>query len=479
MSAQLQRRLTLPLFTFYGLGSILGAGIYSLVGKVAGEAGLFSPVAFIVAAILAALTGFSYAELSARYPKSGGEAIYTSKAFGIRALSTIIGLLVTFSAIISIGVLTNAFVGYLEVFIPVSRALTITVAVLIATAFAIRGIKESAFAASLFTLIEIFGLLLIIWVGRHGLLTLPARVAEFVPPVDGAIWSGILAGAFIAFYAFIGFEDMANIAEEVKDPHRNLPLGILLAILISTSLYCIIAVVSIMSLSVQELTVSDAPLALIYERTTGSSPIVITFIGLFAIANGILVQIILGSRILYGLSKQRWLPGIFSRVHPTLHTPLVSTVFIAFLGLVFALWLPLVSLAELTSFTVLIVYAFVNAACVRVKLRDPHPAGVRTFPIIVPILGLIIIVGFLGQRLWGLIPAVSPVTHIVRMSVPQGDFAVDTRDPFTVCLGLAQEKDALKNCTLRAAKASQDDAECVDGMSVAGCFACEFGCSGL
>lgn len=479
MSAQLQRRLTLPLFTFYGLGSILGAGIYSLVGKVAGEAGLFAPVAFIVAAVLAALTGFSYAELSARYPKSGGEAIYTSKAFGIRALSTVIGLLVTFSAIISVGVLTNAFVGYLEVFIPVSRELTITVAVLIATAFAIRGIKESAFAASLFTLIEIGGLLLIIWIGRHGLAMLPARMAEFVPPADGIIWSGILAGAFIAFYAFIGFEDMANIAEEVKNPHRNLPVGILLAIFTSTILYCTIAIVAVLSLPIQELSTSDAPLALIYERVTGSSPVVISFIGLFAIANGILVQIILGSRILYGLSKQRWLPGVFGQVHPTLHTPLVSTVLIAFLGLVFALWLPLVSLAELTSFTVLIVYAFVNAACVRVKLREPHPKGVRTFPIIVPLLGFIIIVGFLGQRLWGLVHVVSSDTHIVRMSVPQGDFVADTRDPFEVCLELAQQKIALKNCTLRAAKASQDEAECVDGMSVAGCFACEFGCSGL
>lgn len=378
----------------------MGAGIYSLVGKVAGEAGLFAPVAFVVAAVLAVLTGFSYAELSARYPRSGGEAIYTARAFGIRSLSTVIGLLVTFSAIVSIGVLTNAFVGYLQVFLPVSRELVITAAVLVAAVIAIFGIKESAFAASLFTIVEICGLLLIIWVGREGLFSLSVDINTFVPPADGVVWSGILAGALIAFYAFIGFEDMANIAEEVREPHRNLPTGILLAIFISTLLYCVIAVVSVTSLPIEELSASDAPLALIYERTTGSSPIIITFIGLFAIANGILVQIILGSRILFGLSRQAWLPAPFGRVHPVLHTPVVSTALVAVLGLAFALWLPLVSLAELTSYTVLIVYAFVNAACVRIKIREPHPKGVRAFPITFPLFGFLVIIGFLGFRMW-------------------------------------------------------------------------------
>lgn len=400
MSAQLQRRLTLPLFTFYGLGSILGAGIYSLVGKVAGDAGLYAPIAFVVAAVIAALTGFSYAELSARYPKSGGEAIYTARAFGIPALSTVIGLLVVFSAVISVGVLTNAFVGYLQVFVPVIPGLIIALTILVATAIAVRGIKESAQMASLLTIIEIGGLLLIIWIGRAGLFALPSHLGTLLPPADGVVWSGILAGAFIAFYAFIGFEDMANIAEEVKHPQRNLPLGILLAIFVSTALYCIIAVIAILSLPISELQASDAPLALIYERTTGSSPVVITFIGLFAIANGILVQIILGSRILFGLSRQHWLPPILSRVHPSTHTPVVATLCVALLGLAFALWLPLVSLAELTSFTVLIVYACVNAACMFIKIRTPRPQGVRTFPFIFPLLGFIAILAFLAFRLW-------------------------------------------------------------------------------
>lgn len=366
----------------------------------AGYAGFFTLAAFILAAILAALTGFSYAELSARYPKSGGEAIYTSHAFGIRALSLGVGLLVVFSAIVSVGVLTNAFVAYLQVFIPATPWVVIVLTILIATGIAIRGIRGSALMASLFTLIEIGGLLLIIWIGREGLMSFPVRANEFIPPLDGAVWSGIFAGALIAFYAYIGFEDMANIAEEVKDPHRNLPLGILLAILTSTVLYCTIAIVAVLSLPAQELSATDAPLALIYERVTGSSPIVITFIGLFAIANGILIQIILGSRILFGLSRQKWLPAFLSRVHPSTHTPLIATLLIASAGLIFALWLPLVELAELTSFTVLIIYAVVNAACIRVKIRHPHPPGIRTFPILLPLLGLVVIVGFLAFRIW-------------------------------------------------------------------------------
>ncbi|MDD5041390.1 MAG: APC family permease [Candidatus Peribacteraceae bacterium] len=476
MPAKLQRRLTLPLFTFYGLGSILGAGVYALVGKVAGAAGFFTPVAFVVAAVVAVFTGFSYAELSARYPKSGGESIYTIHAFGIPALSTMVGLLGVFSAIVSVGVLTDAFVGYLQVFFHVTPWIATLLTVLIATAIAVRGIRESAFAASVFTLIEIGGLLLILWVGRAGLASFPAHIGDFVPPLDGVVWSGILTGAFIAFYAYIGFEDMANVAEEVKNPHHTLPLGILLAIAVSTLLYCAVATVAVLSLPAQELRTTDVPLALIYERTTGSSPVIITFIGLFAIANGILVQIILGSRILYGLSGRGWLPAFLHRVHPSTSTPLAATLVVAAAGLLFALWLPILRLAELTSFTVLVIYAFVNAACMRVKLRDPHPEGVRTFPIVFPLLGFIIIASFLIYRVREAVTIPAPRFETVRMSVPQGDLVLDMRDPREVCLDLQQERAGMHRCTLEAAKASQMEEECTDGMSIAGCFACEFTC---
>tara|TARA_Y100000310_G_scaffold345016_2_gene461190 strand:- start:773 stop:1987 length:1215 start_codon:yes stop_codon:yes gene_type:complete len=396
----LKRRLTLPLFTFYGLGSILGAGIYALVGKVAGEAGMFTPISFLIAASLAALTGFSYAELSSRYPKSGGEAIYVSKAFGIKQFSTLIGLLVVLSAIVSSSALMNAFFGYLEIFIPAQRDLTIITVSLVAGGIAMWGIKESAMAATIFTLIEIGGLFLIMWVGRDALLSFPTEISSFVPPSENAVWVGILTGAFIAFYASIGFEDMANVAEEVKDPHRNLPLGIMLAIVGSTLLYCIVSIVAVLSLPPEVLSSTDAPLAMVYENATGSKPVIITFIGLFAVANGILVQIVMGSRILYGLSKKDMLPDALSKVNHKTHTPIVATGLVTLIILVLALWFDLSRLAQITSLIVLVIFAIVNLACMRVKLKDPHPKDVQTFPFVIPFLGFCSIVLFVTYRIW-------------------------------------------------------------------------------
>ncbi|MFA7681780.1 MAG: amino acid permease, partial [Candidatus Peribacteraceae bacterium] len=329
---------------------------------------------------------------------SGGEAIYAQHAFGLPWLSSGIGLLVILSAVVSAGTLANAFVGYLQVFLDIGRTFAITITVMIAGFVAVWGIKESAGAASLFTLIEITGLLIIIWVGRSGLLSFPARVAEFVPSADLALWSGIVTGAFVAFYAFIGFEDMANIAEEVKNPHRNLPLGICFALGGATILYCLVAVVAVLSLSGAELTQTDAPLALIFQRNTGSDPVIITFISLFAIVNGLLVQIVMSSRILYGLSQRAWLPSFLGYVHPRTHTPLAATIVLTLIVLLLALWLPLMALAQVTSLVILVVFAIVNLSCVIIKVRKPHPRNVQTYPIIIPILGFCFIVIFLVSR---------------------------------------------------------------------------------
>ncbi|MBU1123582.1 amino acid permease [Patescibacteria group bacterium] len=396
----LSRQLSLPLFTFYGLGAILGAGIYALVGKVAGEAGLFAPLSFIIAAVMAALTGFSYAELSSRYPKSGGEAIYVFNAFKIEWLSTMIGLMVVLAAIVSSSALMNAFVGYLEVFLPVIREIAIIVLSIIATGVAIWGIKESALAATLFTFIEIGGLLLILWVGRDALMSLPVRGPELIPPMDGGVWTSILLGAFIAFYACIGFEDMANVAEEVKDPHRNLPLGIMFAIIGSTLLYCLVSTVAVLSLPVDVLRASDAPLALVYEQNTGMKPVIITFIGLFAVANGILIQIVMGSRILLGLSRKDWLPNFLTYVSPVTRTPVTATVIIGFIILVLAIGFDLTRLAQFTSLLVLIIFAMVNLSCMRIKIIDPKPKGVTTYPFAFPLIGFILILSFVGFRVW-------------------------------------------------------------------------------
>jgi APA family basic amino acid/polyamine antiporter len=385
----LKRSLSLALLTFYGLGTIVGAGIYVLVAKVAGYAGLYAPLSFLLAALLATFTGFAYAELSARYPKSAGEAVYVQEGLRRRELSLLVGFLIIVTGVVSAATIVNGFVGYLHVFVIIPDALAITLVVLLLGALALWGISESVMAATIITLVEVGGLLFIVYVGGDSLATLPTRWHELLPPADAAVWQGILLGAFLAFYAFIGFEDIVNVAEEVRDPVRVLPRAILLALAAASVLYILVALVAVLALPPAELAETRAPLALIYERTTGSPPTVISLISLFAIINGALIQIVMGSRVLYGMSREGWIPNWLGRVHARTQTPHFATVLVTGVILVLALWFPLVQLAKFTSFVILVVFALINLSLLRIKRRDPNPAGVRTYPVWIPWAGFL------------------------------------------------------------------------------------------
>ena len=239
MQADLKRSLSLPLVTFYGIGTILGAGIYVLVGKVAGFAGMFTPFAFLLALALAGFSAFSYAELSARFPKSAGEAVYVQEGLGWRHLSIIVGVSITFAGTISVATLLHGFVGYMQVYFGVSAEVVIISLGLLIGLIVAWGITESVWIATLMTLVEMGGLVLIIWVARDSFGDLPVRLPEMIPPLEGAAWGGIVMGSFIAFYAFLGFEDIVNVAEEVRDPRRNLTRAIILALVITTLFYLI------------------------------------------------------------------------------------------------------------------------------------------------------------------------------------------------------------------------------------------------
>jgi amino acid transporter len=261
------------------------------------------------------------------------------------------------------------------------------------------GIEESVLAATLITLVEVGGLLVIVIVGGESLATLPARLPELVPPADASVWQGILLGAFLAFFAFIGFEDMVNVAEEVRDPTRVLPRAILLVLAASAVLYMLVALVAVLALPPEELAASSAPLAEIYLRATGEPPTLISLISMFAIVNGALIQIVMASRVLYGMSRERWLPAWLGRVHPRTRTPLWATVLVTGVILALALWLPLETLARATSLVVLVVFALVNLALLRIKRRDPHPAGIRTYPAWIPLAGAVSTSGFVLYQL--------------------------------------------------------------------------------
>lgn len=389
---KLKRDLNLLSISLYGLGNILGAGIYALIGIVAAKAGTFVPVSFLLALVLAIFTALSYMEFSSRYPLASGEAIYIHKAFSKQFLSVLIGLMIAFAGLVSAATMMRSFVGYFNVFLDAPANLLIIVLVILIGAIAIWGISESALLASVITLIEVSGLLLVVWVSKSAFLELPAKLPSLIPPADADIWQGIVLGTFIAFYAFIGFEDMVTVAEEVKDPEKTMPRAIFFAVVAATVVYLAISVTAVLVAEPSLLATSDAPMALIYEMSTGSAPVVITCISMFAVLNGALIQIIKASRMMYGMSKEKWLPEIFARVNSVTRTPVIATVLVTVIILVLALSFPLASLATATSFTVLTVFALINLALLKIKLEEKGKKTTKTaisFPAIIPFLGFV------------------------------------------------------------------------------------------
>jgi len=395
---ELKRTLSLLVLVFYGIGTIVGAGIYVLVGEVAGAAGMSAPLAFVVAAILVLFSAFSYAELAARFPKSAGEAIYVQEGLGLTSLAIVVGLGIVSIGIISTATLVHGFVGYLQVFLPLPRPAVIVTLVLLLGLIVAWGIQQSAVIASLMTVVELFGLLLVLWVTRAAWGGLPARLPEMLPSFDATIVAGILLGAFIAFYAFVGFEDIVNVAEEAREPERNLPRAILTAWAVTTVLYLTVSTASVLVLAPADLKQSQAPLAAVYAQATGKEPLALTAIGLVSVLNGALIQIIMASRVLYGMARRGWLPQRLGDVHGLTHTPLLATAVITCAILVFALWLPLLSLAKLTSLITLSVFTLVNLSLWRLKARQPLGAGL-TVPYWVPVTGFFVNLAFISYQI--------------------------------------------------------------------------------
>lgn len=383
---ELIRRLSLPLLIFYGIGTILGAGIYVLVGKVAGEAGLYTSFSFLLASLLAAFSAFSYAELAARFPRSAGEAVYIEEGFGIKKLSVLVGLMIVSVGVISVATLAHGFTGYLKVFFDFPESIIVICLVLSIGLICAWGIGQSVMIASILTVVEIIGLLIILYVGRDAYALIPGKLPEMIPSFSYSIWVGIFMGSFIAFYAYLGFEDIVNVAEEAIKPRINIPLAIIISLVITTLFYVLISVLAILLVTPSELAASSAPLAMIYKITTGQSPIVITIISLISVVNGALIQVIMASRVLYGMSRKKWLPEMLGEINSRTHTPLVATVLITGFVLFFALLFPLLSLAKITSFITLLIFMLINFSLLKIKhSKRPHEGF--CVPVWVPLIG--------------------------------------------------------------------------------------------
>jgi amino acid transporter len=395
----LKRSLTLPLLVLYGLGVTVGAGIYVLIGSTAGRAGALAPLAFMLAAVVMGLSGAAFAELAGRMPLSAGEAAYVRAATRSDRLALFTGALVLVVAIIAAAAIAKGAAGYLSAFVPLPRGVLTAGLILVLGAVAAVGIKEAVGMAAVMTLVEIAGLLAIVVASLiiHPDDMLQIAASAVPASLDRAALVGVIGAFLLSFFAFIGFESLVNLAEETHAPAKIIPRAIFLTLLLSTILYILVVIAALAAVPVRELAASAAPLSLVFERTTGASPLVISAIAVFATVNGVIAQLILASRILYGLAQQGVLPPVLGAVDRRTQTPLIATALSTLAVVLLASTIDLDRLAELTTYVMLVVFALVNAALIIIKRRgDPAPADVFRAPLWVPVCGLTACVSLLA-----------------------------------------------------------------------------------
>jgi APA family basic amino acid/polyamine antiporter len=377
----------------YGLGSMLGAGIYGLIGKAAGVAGNAVWLAFLVALVAALLTALSYASLGSRYPRAAGAAYVTERAYGFPLLSFMVGLALVCSGLTSIATQSQVFAANVAALFGIETIPVSWLALgflLILTGIVFRGIRESMWVNVLCTLVEAGGLILVVAVGASywgsvNYLETPAALGA-----DPAVLL-IMQGAVLAFFAFIGFEDMYNVAEEVHHPERNLPLGLILAMAAAALLYVAVAITAVSVVPWGELAEAPGPITEVVGRAAPAiSPVVFAAITLFAVANTALVNYVTASRLIYGMARQGLLPSALGAVHAGRRTPHMA---ITALFLVLAPLALIGTIAELAAATVLLlllVFMVVNGALFVLQGRASEPPGRFEIPRFVPALGALV-----------------------------------------------------------------------------------------
>jgi APA family basic amino acid/polyamine antiporter len=395
----LRRAITPRLLLFFIVGDILGGGIYALVGEVAGETGGAIWAAFLLALIMAAFTAGSYAELVSKYPRAGGAGLYVHRSFGRPFASFIVAFAVVVSGITSASALARAFGGdYLSAFVDVPILVTALALLMLIAAVNLRGIEESVKLNVGFTLIEIGGLVLIVVVAAVALGqgdAEPARAFEFNR--GSSVLAATLAGASLAFYALIGFEDSVNVAEETRDPSRSYPKALFGGLAIAGTLYLVVTIGASMVVPTGDLIGSSGPLLEVVRQGPLHIPEkLFAAIGLLALSNGALINMIMASRLLYGMAQEGVVPRPFAMVLPGRRTPWFAILFTSSLAAVLVATGDLGSLADTTVALLVVVFAIVNV-CVLVLRRDHVEYEHFVVPSFVPIIGVAISIALLTQ----------------------------------------------------------------------------------
>jgi APA family basic amino acid/polyamine antiporter len=392
-SPTLRRSIGPVQMALYGLGSMLGAGIYGLIGKAAGIAGNAVWLAFVVALIAALLTALSYASLGSRYPRAAGAAYITERAYGFPLLSFMVGLALVCSGLTSIATQSQVFASNLAALLGLEAVPGSWIALgflLILTGIVFRGIRESMWVNVLCTLVEAGGLILVIAVGAAYWGSVDYLETPAGPGSDPAVLL-IMQGAVLAFFAFIGFEDMINVAEETRDPERTVPLGLILAMVAAAILYIAVAITAVSVVPWTELAAAPGPITEVVTRAAPAlPPAIFTAVTLFAVANTALVNYVTASRLIYGMARQGLLPRRLANVHEARRTPHIA---VAALFLVLAPLALLGTITELAASTVLLlllVFMVVNGALFIVQGRKTEAPGRFEIPRFVPALGALV-----------------------------------------------------------------------------------------
>ena len=378
MAEALKRRIGPGLLTAYGVGIMVGAGIYVLTGAAAGAAGVWAPLSFLLAAIVAVPTALSFSELAARIPEAAGDSSYVEVGLRRHGLAVAVGAVNVVAGTVAAAAVLRGGVGYLTSILDIPFVWGVLGLGAAMTLIALVGVLESLAFAALMTVIEVIGLTLVIAAGFAA-----APVADWTAP-PAPEWSGVAAATIFAFFAFIGFDDMVNMAEEAREPERNMPRAILWALAITGLLYML---VSLAAVPREVLGASERPLALVWEAGMGTSAAFLAAIAVAAALNGVLAQIVMAARVLFGLGKRSPGLSVFRHAHKRFGTPVLGTLVIGAAVTLSALTLPVAVLAEITTQALLIVFIIVNAALIGLKRQVPE--GPFVVPMAVPVLGIV------------------------------------------------------------------------------------------
>ncbi|MCP2259558.1 amino acid/polyamine/organocation transporter, APC superfamily [Streptoalloteichus tenebrarius] len=390
---ELRRAIGPKLLLFFVIGDILGTGIYALTGTVAGKVGGALWVPFLLAFLVAFLTAFSYLELVGKYPKAAGAALYTNRAFGIPFLTFMVAFAVMSSGLTSASSAAQAFSGtYLQQFVTVPAWVVAIGFIVLLALVNYRGVGESVKANVVLTCVELTGLLIVIVIGVLAVVQgkgEPGRLLEFNTQGQTTLFA-ITSATSLAFFAMVGFEDSVNMAEECQDPVRIFPRSMLMGMGAAGLIYLLVALASSLLVPVDQLKGAGGG-ALLKVVQTGAEnfPLqLFAFIGLFAVSNSALINMLMASRLVYGMANERIIPKQFGRVHPMRRTPWVSILFTSAIAVVLVSTVDLALLGGTTSLLLLVVFTIVNIA-VLVLRREKAPHKHFRTPTAVPILGAI------------------------------------------------------------------------------------------